>query len=47
LIWIVLWAFAPRDVAEVGSIAAVATTTLVMIGYSAWRYLAHRRSSAS
>ena len=47
LIWVVLWAFAPRDVAEVGSIAAVATTTLVMIGYSVWRYHTHRRSSAS
>jgi hypothetical protein len=47
LLWIVLWVFAPRDVAEVGSIAAVATTTLVMVAYSVWRYRAHRRSSAS
>jgi hypothetical protein len=47
LTWIVLWAFAPRNLAEVGSIAAVGTTTLVMLGYAVWRFLAHRRSSAS
>ena len=47
LIWIVLWLFTPRDFAQVGSIAAVATTTLAMLGYSVWRYRAHRRSSAS
>jgi hypothetical protein len=47
LIWIALWVLTPRDVAQVGSIAAVATTTLVMIGYAVWRYRSHRRSSAS
>lgn len=47
LIWIGLWAFAPRDIAQVGSIAAVGTATLVMVVYSVWRYRAHRHSSAS
>jgi hypothetical protein len=47
LIWVGLWAFAPRDLAEVGSIAAVGTTTLVMIVYAIWRFRTHRRSSAS
>jgi hypothetical protein len=47
LIWIGLWAFAPRDVAEVGSIAAVGTAVVVMMVYAIWRILAHRRSSAS
>jgi hypothetical protein len=47
LIWVGLWAFAPRDLAQVGSIAAVGTAVVVMVGYSIWRYRAHRRSSAS
>ena len=47
VIWVALWAFAPRDLAEVGSIAAVGTTTLVMIVYAIWRARTHRRSSAS
>lgn len=47
LTWICFWAFAPRGLAEVGSIAAVGTTTLVMIVYTIWRVRAHRRSSAS
>lgn len=47
LIWVGLWVFAPRDLAEVGGIAAVGTTTLVMIAYAVWRVRTHRRSSAS
>jgi hypothetical protein len=47
LIWVGLWAFTPRDLAEVGSIAAVGTTTLVMIVYAIWRIRIHLRSSAS
>jgi hypothetical protein len=47
LIWVGLWAFAPRDLAEVGSIAAVGTTTLVMIVYAIWRIRIHLQSSAS
>lgn len=46
IIWTALWAFAPRDLAEVGSVAAVGTATLVMVAYAVWRYRAHRRSSA-
>lgn len=46
-VWVGLWVFAPRDLAEVGSIAAVGTTSLVMIAYAVWRFRIHRRSSAS
>jgi hypothetical protein len=45
LVWVLLWAFAPRDIAQVGSIAAVATASVVMIGYTIWRYRAFRRSA--
>jgi hypothetical protein len=45
LIWVGLWAFAPRDIAEVGSIAAVATSVVVMVVYSVWRFRASRRSA--
>ena len=44
LVWIGLWAFAPRDIAQVGSIAAVVAAVLVMVAYTTWRF---RRSSAS
>ena len=37
VVWAVLWAFAPRDLATVGSIAAVAAAVVVMIGYAVWR----------
>jgi hypothetical protein len=47
LIWVGLWAFAPRDQAQVGSMAAVATAVVVMVAYAIVRYRAHRRSSAS
>lgn len=47
LIWTVLWAFAPRDIAQVGSIAAVAVSTLTMVVYGIWRARAHYRSSAN
>jgi hypothetical protein len=46
LVWTGLWIFAPRDLAEIGSIAAVAAAALVMFAYAIWRYRAHRRSSA-
>jgi hypothetical protein len=38
LVWAGLWAFAPRDLATVGSIAAVATAVVVMFVYAVWRY---------
>ena len=46
LVWNVLCAFAPRNVAQVGSIAAVATAVVVMFAYTVWRYR-RGRSSAS
>jgi len=46
LIWAGLWAFAPRGLAQVGSIAAVATAVVVMLAYTIWRFRAYRRSSA-
>jgi hypothetical protein len=47
LVWAVLWAFAPRDVAQVGGILAIVTAVIVMLVHAVWRFRAHRRSSAS
>lgn len=47
LVWVAFWTFAPRGLAEIGSIAAVGAATLVMLAYAAWRVRALRRSSAS
>jgi hypothetical protein len=44
LIWAGLWAFAPRDIAQWGSIAAVGTAVVIMIVYSIWRFGKYRRS---
>jgi hypothetical protein len=44
LVWTALWLFAPRDIAQVGSIAAVATAVVVMLVHTVWRYRAYRRS---
>jgi hypothetical protein len=41
------WAFAPRDIALVGSVTAMGTATVVMLGYTAWRIAASRRSPAA
>lgn len=38
LVWSALWAFAPRDLATIGSIAAVATAVAVMLAYAVWRF---------
>ena len=46
LTWTVLWVLAPRDLAQVGSVAAVIAAVVVMLGYTVWRYRAYRRSSA-
>jgi hypothetical protein len=46
LVWTGLWAFAPRDVALVGSVASVGTATVVMVVFAVWRYRASRRSPA-
>lgn len=47
LVWAVLWAFAPRDVAQIGGIAALGSAVAVMLVHAVLRYRAHRRSSAS
>lgn len=47
LAWVGLWAFAPRDVAQVGSVVAVGAGVAVMIGNFAWRVFAYHRSTAS
>ena len=46
LVWTALWAFAPRDIAQVGSIAAVVASMVVMFGYLAWKYAAYRTSKS-
>jgi hypothetical protein len=45
LVWIGLWALAPRNLAEVGSVAAVGTAAVVMIVYAVYRV--RRHSSAN
>lgn len=47
LAWVVLWLFAPRDFATIGSIAAVGAATVVMLVYAMWRYRSHRRQSSA
>jgi hypothetical protein len=47
LVWVVLWLFTPRDIAQIGSIAAVGTATAVMVVYAVWRARTHFRSSAN
>ncbi|MHC9084300.1 hypothetical protein ACYX7E_04575 [Luteimonas sp. RIT-PG2_3] len=42
LAWAALWAFAPMDVARIGALAAVGTSVVVMLGYTAWRCLGRR-----
>ena len=46
LVWAGLWAFAPRDLAQVGSIAAVVTAVVVMLAFAVWRFRTHRRSAS-
>lgn len=41
-----LWAFAPRDVAFVGSLTAVGVAMVVTVGGCAWWAFNHHRSSA-
>ena len=40
-----LWAFAPHDVAKVGSLVAVGAAAAVMLGHGAWRAITYDRSS--
>ncbi|TCI06377.1 hypothetical protein EZM97_33360 [Dyella soli] len=37
LAWTALWAFAPQEVARMGSVAAVGAGVTVMIGYAVWK----------
>jgi hypothetical protein len=37
LVWTALWVFAPRDIAQIGSIAAVGAGVVVMFGYLIWK----------
>lgn len=39
LTWSGLWAFAPKEVAQVGSMIAVGTTIVVTLGYTLWKYI--------
>ena len=37
LVWAALWAFSPRDVAQIGSIVAVGSGVAIMFGYLIWK----------
>lgn len=37
LVWTALWIFAPRDIAQIGSIVAVGAGVAVMFGYLIWK----------
>ena len=39
LTWSGLWAFAPKEIAQVGSMVAVGTTVVVTLGYTLWKYI--------
>lgn len=47
LVWTALWAFAPKAIAQVGSIAAVVAGVVVMVTYSTWKYAATRPSKTT
>ena len=40
LTWAGLWAFAPKEIAQVGSMVAVGTTVVVTLGYTLWKHIA-------
>ncbi|WP_250625985.1 hypothetical protein [Pinirhizobacter soli] len=37
LVWAALWAFAPRGIAQIGSVVAVGSGVAVMFGYLVWK----------
>ncbi len=39
LTWTGLWAFAPKAIAQVGSMIAVGTTVVVTLAYTLWKYV--------
>ena len=46
LVYAGLWAFAPRDVALFGCVAAMVVAMLVMALYSVWRFAESRRAAS-
>ena len=47
LAWTALWAFAPQELASIGSVAVVGTGVAVMIGYATWKCVACRASRSN
>ena len=47
VVWAALWAFAPLQIAKIGSIGAVVASVVVMLGYAMWRYAACRASKSA
>lgn len=41
LVWTALWAFAPQDLAWIGSMIAVGAGVAVMLGYAVWKCVGH------
>jgi len=37
LVWAALWAFAPRDIALIGSMVAVGASIVITLGYTIWK----------
>ena len=37
LVWAALWAFAPREIALIGSMAAVGASIVITLGYTIWK----------
>lgn len=46
LAWAALWAFAPQDLAKVGSLTAVGASGAVMLGFAMWKYATGRASKS-
>ncbi|MGO4703992.1 hypothetical protein [Dyella sp. 2RAB6] len=44
LVWTVLWAFAPQELARIGSMAAIGVGVAVMLGYAVWKCVGHDMS---
>lgn len=46
LAWAALWAFAPRDLILIGSLAIVGASATIILGYAMWKYVAGRASGS-
>ena len=42
-----IWAFAPLDVADIGSIAVLGAATALTLGYSLWAFTTRRRAGGA